>query len=272
MHGDFGDAVVMNQRKIHVGEFFSGHQARGNFRQRHAGGFADVRNGARGARIDFEDVDRVALDGVLHVHQADDFQRHGKPLRVVANGVENCRRKTDRRKYAGRIAGVHAGFFDVLHDAADDHAVAVGKRVHVDFGRFFQELIDEHGARGSHQRGLRDVLLHGVDVVRDDHGAATEHVAGANEHRQADFARHARGFFRDKRGRVARLRNFQFVEQAAEAAAVFGKVDGFWSGADDRDAVAFQFEREVERSLPAELHDHALRLFLFDDGENVFQA
>ena len=53
----------------------AGHQARGNFRERHAGGFADVRHRARGARIHFQNVHRVALDGVLHVHQADDLQR-----------------------------------------------------------------------------------------------------------------------------------------------------------------------------------------------------
>ncbi len=160
---------------------------------------------------------------------------------------------------------MHAGFFDVLHDAADDHAVAVGEGVHINFGGLFEELIDEHGASRAHQRGLRDVFLHGVGVVSDDHCTSAENVAGADEYRQANFAREARGFFRDKCGRVARLRNFQFVEQPAETAAVFSEIDGFGSGADDGDAVALEFEREIERSLPAELHDHALWFFFFHD-------
>ena len=92
---------------------------------------------------------------------------------------------------------MHACFFNVLHDAADDDLGAVGERVHVHFGRFFEELIDQNGARRPHQGGLRDVILHRVDVVRDDHGAATEHITRAHQHRQADFAGHARSLFRN---------------------------------------------------------------------------
>ena len=88
---------------------------------------------------------------------------------------------------------MHAGFFDVLHDAADDHFGAVGEGVDVDFGGFFQKLIDEHGTRGTHHGGLRYVFLHGIDVVGDDHRPAAENVAGANQHGQADFARDPRG-------------------------------------------------------------------------------
>jgi len=49
------------------------------------------------------------------------------------------------------------------------NAVAVGERVTRQFGGFFTaKLINEHGAAGSHQRGLRDVFLHGVGVVCAD--------------------------------------------------------------------------------------------------------
>src|SRR5580704_15146596 len=56
-NGDFGDAVVMDDGELHVREAAADHEARGNFCERNAGGFADVRNGARSARVDFEDVD-----------------------------------------------------------------------------------------------------------------------------------------------------------------------------------------------------------------------
>ena len=65
------------------------------------------------------------------------------------------------------------------------------------------------------------------EIVGDDHGAAAEHVAGTHQHREADFAGDARGFFGNERRAVARLRDFQFVEQAAEPAAVFREVDRF---------------------------------------------
>ncbi len=142
-------------------------------------------------------------------------------------------------------------------------SVAVGERVDVHFRGFLEELIDQHRPRRAHQRSLRDVFLHGVHVVGDDHGAAAQHVAGAHQHRQADLAGDASGFFGNERGAVARLRNSQFFEQAAEATAIFGEIDRFGSGADDGHAVALQFQREIERRLPAELHDDALRLFAF---------
>ena len=65
---------------------------------------------------------------------------------------------------------------------------------------------------------------------------------------------------------------FNSSRRRAEAAAILGKVDRFGIGADDFRAVALQFEREVQRSLSAELHDHALRLFPIEDGENVFEC
>src|SRR5580692_10374373 len=67
--GNFSDAVVVYQRKIHVSQFLARHQARGDFRQRDARCFADIGNGSRRPRIYFEDVNGFALNGVLHVHE-----------------------------------------------------------------------------------------------------------------------------------------------------------------------------------------------------------
>ncbi len=167
---------------------------------------------------------------------------------------------------------MHAGFFNVLHDSADDHVGSVGQRVHIDFRGFLKELIDQHRFRRAHQCGLGDVILHGVHVIGNHHGAATEHIARPDQDRQADFAGHAGRFFRNQRGSVARLRNFQFVEQPAETAAVFRQIDRFGSRANDWYAVAFQFQREIQRSLTAELHDYALRFFFFNDCQHIFQS
>ena len=68
----------------------AGHKARGDLGQRNAGRLRDVRHGARGARVHLDDEHLVALDGVLHVHQADDFQRARQAEGVVANRARNC--------------------------------------------------------------------------------------------------------------------------------------------------------------------------------------
>src|SRR5208337_849669 len=84
-----------------LAQFAARHQASGDLGQRDARRFRDVRHGARGARIDFDDEDLVALDGVLHVHQADNLQRAGQPEGVLANGVEHVPGDIHCRQYTG---------------------------------------------------------------------------------------------------------------------------------------------------------------------------
>ena len=166
---------------------------------------------------------------------------------------------------------MHTGFLDVLHDAADDNVGSVSESIDIDFRGLLEELIDQHGTRRTHQCGLGDVLLHGVHVVSDDHGASAENVTRAHQNGHPDFAGDARCFFRNERGAVAGLRNFQFFEQPAKAAAVLGEIDGFGSCADDGHAIALQFQREIQRSLSTELNDDSLRLFAFDDRQNILE-
>ncbi len=49
----------------------------------------------------------------------------------------------------------------------------------------------------------------------------------------------------------------ELFQQLAEATAIFGQIDALGRGADDGHARGFQRQREIQRSLPAELHDHA---------------
>ena len=103
---------------------------------------------------------------------------------------------------------MHAGLFDVFHDAANHHIVAVGDGVHVHFGRFFQELIDQHGTRRTHQRRLRHIFLNGIQIVGDHHGAPAQNVTRAHQDREANIRGDPRGFFRHQRRTIFRLRNF----------------------------------------------------------------
>ncbi len=56
-----------------------------------------------------------------------------------------------------------------------------------------------------------------------------------------------------------RLAHFQFVEQLLEAVAVFGEIDHVGRGAEDRHFRLLQRLGELERRLPAELHDDAVQ-------------
>jgi hypothetical protein len=56
-------------------ERLAGHDAGGDRRHRQADHLGDEGDGARGPRIDFENVDLAVLDRILDVHQANDIER-----------------------------------------------------------------------------------------------------------------------------------------------------------------------------------------------------
>ncbi len=107
------------------------HAARGDLGQRPAGRLRHVGHGARRARIDFEHVDDALavaavrkLDRELDVHQPDDFEPMRHRDRLPTQLVLQLRRQRERRQRARRVARVHAGLLDVLHDAADHDRLA----------------------------------------------------------------------------------------------------------------------------------------------------
>ena len=69
-------------------------------------------------------------------------------IRAVASSTcgEHLRAERHRRDHAGRVAGVHAGLLDVLHDRPDPHRLAVAERVHVHLDRVLEEAVQEDRA------------------------------------------------------------------------------------------------------------------------------
>src|SRR5204862_2019500 len=130
--------------------------------------------------------DFVPLNGKLNVHQPDDFEGARQLEGVLAHGVQQVAGNVNGWQHTGGIAGVDAGFFDVLHNAGDDHVLAVGERVDIDLGGFFQKMIDENGALLGVLDGFFHVARNRFIVVGDDHGASAEHVRGADQHGISD--------------------------------------------------------------------------------------
>ena len=61
------------------------------------------------------------------------------------------------------------------------------------------------------------------------------------------------------------------MQQLLKSLPVFGRVDHVGRSADDRHAVGFEVERELQGRLAAVLHDHAEGLFLVDDFQHVLK-
>src|ERR1035437_9071796 len=217
----------------------------------------------------------AARNRELHVHQSDHLERSRQLEGVFAHALEQRLRDVDRGQHAGRIAGVDAGFLDVLPDAADHDVFAVRERVHIDFNRVFQKLIDQDGAVLRILDGLLHVLLNRIFVVGNDHGSPSEDIRRTNQHRESDLLRRFDRLFDRGHHGAGSLRDVEFLEQFPEALAVFGEINRFWRGADDVDAGGFEWQREIERRLTAELHNDADRRaagsFVLADGEHVFE-
>src|SRR5690606_15680599 len=95
---------------------------------------------------------------------------------------------------------------------------------------------------------------------------------GTHDQRITDLVRRSNGFiFAAHRG-IRRLTQIQTLDHLLEALTVFGTVDGFRTGTDNRHAGFFQSTRQFQRGLPAVLYDHALGLLNTDDFQHVFQG
>ena len=251
--------------------FLPRHDFGGELGERDADGLADEGDGARGARIDLEDVDDFVLHGELDVHEAADVEGLGHLEGGVADFGFYFFGERGRGDDAGAVAAVDAGLLDVLHDGADDGGVAVGDAVDIDFGGVVEEAVDEHGALGRGGNGVAHVVAEFVVGVDDLHGAAAEDEAGADENGIADLGGGGDGFVLIGGDAVGRLVEAELVQHLLEEFAVLGALDGLDTGADDGDAVFLEAGGEVEGSLAAELDDDAVRFFAMADVEDVFQ-
>ena len=77
------------------------------------------------------------------------LQRQAQPLGVLADDVQVVLADLVGRQDAGRIAGMHPGLLDVLHDRADHHPLAVRQGVHVDLVGVFHKAVDQQRLAGS---------------------------------------------------------------------------------------------------------------------------
>ena len=187
-----------------------------------------------------------------------------------------------------------AGLLDVLHDAADEHVLAVGQRIDVDLDRVRQVAVEEQRVLAEERVDLPGLVVRvaRLDLARhqlrqraeqvvaelrlladDLHRPAAEHVGGPHHQREAEVADHQPRLLDRIGDAVLRLLQAELSDQLLEAVAVLGEVDHVRRGAEDRHLRVLQRRGELQRRLAAELDDdaveRALRLLDADDLEHV---
>ena len=254
------------------------HDPRANLGDGHAGRLGNERHGARSARVHLQDVYHIVLDRVLHVHQSDHAERlrHGLGLGLQFGDGGGGKRVGWQR--AGAVAGMDAGFLDMLHDAGDIDGLAVGDAVHIDLDRVVQVAVDQHRPTGQiapcDAHRLEHVAMQSDTVIDDLHGTTAKHVTGADHHGIADAVGDGFGFLDRPRNAVLRLAQAKAMQQQLKSFAVLGDVDRIGAGSEDRNLLAFQRLRELQGRLSAVLHDaaeqRAAAFLTADQRDNIF--
>ncbi len=130
--------------EIEACKLLARHDAGGDLGDRQADHLGDERHGARGARIDLEDIDNIILHRELHVHQADDLEGKGQCPCLRFQFPDDGGLQRIGRQRAGAVTGMDARFLDMFHDAGDEHILAVGDAVDIDFNGVGEIGVDEH--------------------------------------------------------------------------------------------------------------------------------
>src|SRR5205814_8920840 len=95
----------------------------------HAGDLGEERHCPTGARIHLETPHPALLDYELDIQQAAHGKRRGDLAGKLHDLVELRRAQVRRGIDGERVAGVHAGALDVLHDPRHERLLAVTHRV-----------------------------------------------------------------------------------------------------------------------------------------------
>src|SRR5215204_3826363 len=151
---------------------------------------------------------------------------------------------------------MYTGLLDVLHDAADVDLLPVRDRVHVDLGIVLHKLVDER--RVPRARAGPEVEVEVIVVVDDLHPAPAEDVRRPHDDRIPELARHLPRLLGCRCGPKPGVRDAELRKEPSEPGAVFRKVYGVGRGAEDSYSCLFQFVRQLQGTLAAELQDDAL--------------
>src|SRR3712207_3286542 len=153
---------------------------------------------------------------------------------------------------------MYTGLLDVLHDAADVDFLPVRDRIHVDLRVVLHKLVDEGGVSWACARAGPEVEVEVIVVVDDLHPAPAEDVRGPHDDRIPELARHLPRLLGCRCGPKPGVRDAELRKEPSEPGAVFRKVYGVGRGAEDSHSCHFQFVRQLQGTLAAELQDDAL--------------
>ena len=86
------------------------------------------------------------------------------------------RRKRVRRNGASAVAGMHACFLDMLHNASDAHFIAITQSIDIALGCITQVTVDQNGALARYIHCRFNVVVKLSLAIDNLHRAAAQDV------------------------------------------------------------------------------------------------
>ncbi len=176
-------------RKLKIRQSPTGHATRCDFSQRFANALRHKRHRARGAGINFQNENIIALYSHLHIHQAHHLQLHRNVFYLLADDVLNMHWQVVGRQGARRIAGMHTGLLNMLHDRTDNYLLAIADSIHVYLYSLVQIAIKQHRSVVRHVHCRLHVLTELIVVINDFHRPTSKNIRGPDNNRVANFRR-----------------------------------------------------------------------------------
>ena len=136
--------IELLRLQFEIRNLLARHHPRRDLGHRFANHLGNEGHGARGAWIDFEDIDNIILHRELHIHQAHDLEGEGELAGLRLQFRNHLRLQGVGRKRAGRVAGVDARLFNVFHDARHKDILAIGNHIHIHFRGVGEIGVDQH--------------------------------------------------------------------------------------------------------------------------------
>ena len=119
------------------------------------------------------------------------------------------------------IAGPPGGIADDVHQLAGEGFM----HQEIDAGCEARQIVAFRGVARDDD-GLADVAFKTCPVADNLHGAPTQHVGRADNHRVSDPFGNRDGFFSGFGDAVVGLDEFELLQQPCKSVAVFGQIDG----------------------------------------------
>ena len=268
LHRVVGALAVQSGTVAHVADLLAQHGPHSQIHHRHARHLADIRHGTAGAGIGLNDVHLVVVDDILDVDQAQGTQLDGDLLGHLDEPLHHGAGQVPGGIDGNGVAAMHACGFHMLHDAGNQHILAIADGVSLGLDAL-EVLVDQDGVLNALGQDDLHVLDNVAVLVGNDHVLSAQHIGGAHQYGIAQLIGGLKSFLGGhNRGTLGAL-DAVLLHGRIEALAILRRVNHIRGGTQNAHASLLQGVGQLDSRLAAKGRHNAHRLLRCNDAQHV---